>query len=200
MRALALPNLMHGAVEQSFDGERQRRLWRVDWLDGKCYLLVLSPDQPDFTNLAKQFGYPNLEKPWETKGYAPLLDRLQAGQTWRFRLLANPVHSIKGKDEASARGKVLAHVTPEQQRQWLLARSKACGFVLEENKFDVVHTQWLKFNKGGEGGCEVTLRTATFEGVLTIADLEQFKETLLSGVGRAKAYGCGLMTVVRYGG
>lgn len=196
MRALASPQLMHGAVEQSFSGDRQRRLWRVDWLKGKCYLLVLSEDRPDFTELMKQFGSLDVDPAWETKDYAKLLDRLQIGQTWQFKLKANPVRSVKEKD-AAGRGKVVAHVTPEQQKQWLIKRAEECGFSISPHTFDVVHTHWMKFNKGG---CEVTLRAATFEGVLTVTDAARFKEALLLGIGRAKAYGCGLLTVVRAGG
>ncbi len=197
MRALALPQLLHGAVEQSFQGERQRRLWRVDWFQEKCYLLVLSEDKPDFTDLVKQYGFPEADPAWETKDYGKLLDRLLSGQAWRFRLKANPVRSVKEKD-APGRGKVMAHVTQEQQKQWLLKRAEDCGFSLAPDAFDVVHTQWLKFSKGA--GQEVTLRTATFEGILTVTDPVRFREALLSGIGRAKAYGCGLMTLVRIGG
>lgn len=201
MKALASPQLLHGAVEQSFDGRRQRNLWRTDWLGGKCYLLVLSTDKPDFSRIAEQFGHPQTERPWETKIYDQLLARLQAGQTWRFRLRANPVHSSsRDKDAESGRGKVFAHVTQTQQKQWLLARAEACGFTLKEDAFDVVHTQWIKFHRGTDSSFEVTLRTATFEGVLTITDAERFRQTLMSGVGRAKAYGCGLMTIACYGG
>lgn len=201
MRALASPQLLHGAVEQSFGRERRRNLWRIDWLGETCYLLVLSTERPDFMHVAEQFGYPASQRPFETKEYGPLLARLQLGQIWRFRLRANPVRSSsKEKDEASERGKVFAHVTQEQQRQWLLARAEACGFALEENSFDIVHTQWMKFHKGRDGSREVKLRTATFEGVLTISDIERFKQTLLSGIGRAKAYGCGLLTIARCGG
>ena len=201
MRALALPQLLHGAVEQSFEGSRQRNLWRIDWLDDVCYLLVLSAERPDFSHVAEQFGYPDSERRWETQDYDLLLERLKSGQIWRFRLRANPVRSSsKEKDEALGRGKVFAHVTQEQQRQWLITRAEACGFTLEENSFDIVHTQWMKFHKGRDGSREITLRTAAFEGVLTISDLERFKQTLLSGIGRAKAYGCGLLTIVRFGG
>ena len=201
MRALASPQLLHGAVEQSFGRERRRNLWRIDWLGETCYLLVLSTERPDFMHIADQFGYPALQWPFETKEYGPLLERLRLGQIWRFRLCANPVRSsCKEKDKASGRGKVFAHVTQEQQRQWLLARVETCGFALEENAFDIVHTQWLKFHKGRDGSREIMLRTATFEGVLTISDLELFKQTLLFGIGRAKAYGCGLLTIARCGG
>ena len=197
MRALASPQLLHGAVEQSFSGERQRRLWRVDWLEGKCFLLVLSEGRPDFSGLVRQYGSPDADPAWKTRDYGKLLERFMPDQPWRFRLKANPVRSVKEKD-APGRGKVMAHVTPEQQKQWLLKRAEDCGFSLASDAFNVVHAQWLKFDKGG--GHEVTLRTATFEGILTIADPERFREALLSGIGRAKAYGCGLMTVIRCGG
>ena len=77
MKALASPNLLHGAVEQSFSGPRERRLWRVDTLAGNMYLLLLSRESPDLTALFRQFG-PEGEKPvWETKDYTPLLNRIR---------------------------------------------------------------------------------------------------------------------------
>jgi CRISPR system Cascade subunit CasE len=197
MKALSSPQLLHGAVEQSFDGSRQRNLWRVDWLGEECYLLVLSAGQPDLSRIAGQFGFSQEEKPWETKSYDQLLARLEAGQQWHFRLRANPVRSSAKEHGESGRGKVFAHVTQQQQKQWLLARADACGFSLREDAFDVVHTQWVKFHKGSDGNREVTLRTATFEGTLAITDAERFKQALTSGIGRAKAYGCGLLTIAR---
>lgn len=43
MIALTSPQKFHGAVENSFSGERRRRLWRLDSLNGKLYLLLLGP-------------------------------------------------------------------------------------------------------------------------------------------------------------
>ena len=37
----------------------------------------------------------------------------------------------------------------------------------------------------------------TFEGILEISDEEVFKQTLVDGIGREKAYGCGLLTLAR---
>ena len=46
LRALASPHVIHGAVESSVPpGEsekRERNLWRIDYLEPNCYLLVLS--------------------------------------------------------------------------------------------------------------------------------------------------------------
>lgn len=201
LRALSSPHILHGAVEQSFEKTDKRKLWRIDWLNGACYLLVLSEEEPDFTHIAKQFGYLSPDRSWKTKDYNLLLSRLQVGQDWHFRLCANPTRSsFKEKEKDSGRGKVFAHVTQEQQRQWLLLRAETCGFTLKEDEFDVVHTQWFRFTKGNNSKREVTLRTATFEGKLTIDNLDSFQHTLLSGIGRAKAYGCGLLTIARYMG
>ena len=200
MRALASPQLLHSAVERSFAADRQRKLWRIDWRGDNCYLLVLSAQRPNFTRIAGEFGYPDSGR-FETKDYDPLLMKLKEGQTWRFRLCANPTRSsFKEKDEASGRGKVFAHITPEHQKEWLLARAEACGFTLEKDAFDVVYTQWKKFRKGADGKREVSLLMATYEGVLTITDADRFRRTLLSGIGREKAYGCGLLTIARLKG
>ncbi|MCI5956432.1 MAG: type I-E CRISPR-associated protein Cas6/Cse3/CasE [Clostridiales bacterium] len=43
----------------------------------------------------------------------------------------------------------------------------------------------------------VSLQAATFEGLLTVTDAERFRRTLTEGVGRGKAYGLGLLTIVR---
>lgn len=200
MRALSSPKIIHNKVVTSFlrspDASFERTLWRVDYLGEKCFLLVLSEQQPDFKHIAEQFGYPRNEPQWETKNYDLLLNRIGAGQVWRFRLRANPVRSSsKEKDPISGRGKVFAHVTTEQQKQWLLSRAKNCGFLLDENEFDVVYTEWKKFHKRIDSNNEVSLRISDFEGKLTITDVELFKKALLTGIGRAKAYGCGMMTI-----
>jgi CRISPR system Cascade subunit CasE len=196
MQALSSPQLLHGAVEHSFHGSRQRNLWRIDWLGDTCYLLILSVGQGDFTHIVDQFGYSDPEWQWETKNYDPFLTRLKVGQVWQFRLCANPTrNSSTDKDEKSGRGKVFAHVTQDQQKQWLLKRAENCGFLLDENAFNVVHTQWLKFSKGQKDSNKVTLHMVTFEGILTVSDVERFRQSLLSGIGREKAYGCGLLTI-----
>lgn len=197
MRAIASPQLLHGAVETSFNTNRigiNRNLWRIDWLGGICYLLILSKDRPDLKHVVKQFGYTEKSHQWESKNYKLFLERLRIGDTWGFRLRANPTRSSKNEKQKTDRGKVFAHVTQEQQRQWLLQRAQKNGFSLEENQFDVVHTDWKRFSKGKS---KVTLRTATYEGILTIQDKDKFKEKLLNGIGRGKAYGCGLLTIAR---
>ena len=92
MVALISPQKFHGAVENAFPGARRRRLWRLDSLNGKLYLLLLSEERPDLTALCAQFG---TGAPPETRPYDPLLERVTAGSCWQFRLTANPTRSKK---------------------------------------------------------------------------------------------------------
>lgn len=202
MRALNMPNLFHGAVESAFFGERKRRLWRLDYLNGKLYLMVLSEDRPDLKNAARQFGFDDREKSWEIRDYTPLLNRISSGSRWNFRLRANPTKSCVKNNcaEENGRGKVFAHKTIEYQEQWLRERAGKNGFRLEKNEygqeqFMVVDSQWYSFSKGNKQG-KVTMLSVTYEGILVVTDVDQFKKTLINGMGRGKAYGNGLLTVM----
>ena len=42
----------------------------------------------------------------------------------------------------------------------------------------------------------VRLSQAAFEGVLQVKDAELFRHALIQGIGRKKAYGFGMMTVI----
>lgn len=188
MKALVSPSKFHGAIESSFSGDRARRLWRIDDLHGKKYLLLLSESIPNLSHFAEQFGY--LEK-YETKGYSALLAKIRNGENWRFRLTANPTVS-------KSHGKIMAHITPEYQKKWLMDRAERCGFSVNVNEFQTVQSKWYNFSKkDGDKSANIRLLSVTFEGLLTVTDAEKFKETLCRGIGREKAYGQGLLTIVR---
>lgn len=202
LTALASPHKLHAAVESSFPpgaAEAGRTLWRIDQLGDALYLLVLSNGKPDFSHIVEQYGWPGSEQKWETKDYDRLMERIEVGQRWRFRLRANPVHSIKQTSslhthEQPKRGKVYAHVTVQQQEQWLLERASKYGFSLQEGSFRVVQQDVRQFSRQRK---PVTLGIATFEGILEVSDVEMFLRALTCGIGRAKAYGCGLLTIAR---
>ena len=80
-----------------------------------------------------------------------------------------------------------------------MERAQKHGFELQEDAFTVTSQQWLQFTKGGTEGKKVTLLSVTFEGVLQVCDAELFRKTLAEGIGRGKAYGQGLLTVMRAG-
>ena len=198
MEALAAPQKLHGAVESAFPGERRRRLWRLDYLGGKLYLLLLSEDVPELSVLTEQFG-PLSATPAETRDYDPLLRRITPGGLWQFRLTANPTKSCPAPEGGGARGIVRAHITAEYQKLWLLQRSERHGFALTPDSFTVTGSRWLRFAKSGDRRHPVTLLAVTYEGVLEVTDPQAFCQMLTNGLGRGKAYGLGLMTILQRG-
>lgn len=204
-KLIGSPNAMHAAVSAGFPEERPsqdgRILWRLD-IHGshRVLLFVASPDQPDFTHIAEQAGWPATET-WATQPYGPLLDNLKIGQHWQFRLTANPVHSGRRDDWTDT--KPLGHVTVKQQEQWLVDRAAKHGFTLDvghpadeaaEPDLAVIERSVRRFRRNTD---VVTLATATFEGQLQIADPALLRRALTHGIGRGKAYGCGLLTLAR---
>ena len=237
-RLLSSPQAMHAAVMSSFPHilpsdsptpDAPRVLWRLDQLArAEVLLYVVSPDRPDLTHLVEQAGWPAVAGPenpgWQTRPYAPFLDRLTAGGRWAFRLTANPVHTIRRK-EGEPR-KLTAHLTPVHQMSWLLdeKRQERCGFRVCEKpanrrllpegtthhkrphpgdryELTVRDTRSLSFDKSRSRTAAsrrdkpVTVVTATFEGHLEVTDADMLRRTLTQGIGRARAYGCGLLTL-----
>ena len=197
MRAFAEPKLFHGAIERSFTGERHRNLWRIDALNGSQYLMIVSEERPDLNAVVEQFGYCEASAPWETRDYTPLLNRIQPDTRWHFRLTANPTKHAPGNASAGQRGKVMPHITAEHQQRWLMEKAPQHGFSLTVGEFLAVQEQWYQFRKYLDGGRSVSLLGVTFEGMLTVTDADMFRRALVEGIGRGKAYGMGLLTVVR---
>lgn len=178
----------HDWVEQSFPEEmsqklRLRHLWRIDALNQRRYLLVVSQNKPDLKEL-ERYGVANTAM---TKAYTPLLAQLQPEMVVNFRLVANPTRT--NKDD----GKVYPHITVAQQKKWLMQRAQNNGFELNEDDFDVVARSYQQLFHGSR---RIKLSQVAFEGTLKITDVTAFKQMLLQGLGREKAYGMGMMTVI----
>lgn len=160
--------------------------------------MLVSEDKPNLQTVQAQFGFP--DRPWLTKDYQPFLDGIQSGSRWHFRLVANPTRSGPGDPSQNKRGKVYSHCTVAQQKEWLKKRSEKYGFSLDEHEFDVVYRQKISFFKSGAGHHKVFLSAAAFEGFLQVTDAERFRELLVQGMGREKAFGMGMMTVMNLEG
>ncbi len=199
MRALESPQVMHAAVMASFQAldpdSDERVLWRIDRVGNALFLLVQSKRRPDFTHIVEQYGRPATGQTWDTVDYDAHLEQMTDGSTWRFRLRANPTHSVMN---GGTRGKVMPHITVEQQMKWLMDKSQSCGFAILPVEggccAEIVQREVKRFQRGDRF---VTLSVVTFEGVLRVTDSKLFKQAMIDGIGRAKAYGCGLLTTIR---
>lgn len=180
----------HNWVENSFPAEvdaheRMRHLWRIDRLNGKRYLLIVSQNKPDLEKMT-QYGVACTAM---VKDYDHFIDKIANDQVMNFRLTANPTHRENGK--------VYPHITVEQQKEWLEKRSEHAGFQLLNNEagspaFDIVNRDWPTLYHQRR----VRLSRVSFEGLLKVTDSELFKQTLVQGIGREKAFGMGMITVI----
>ena len=210
----------------SLDAAAARVLWRLDRpatrsghpLQGSpAYaLFISSPVPPDPSHIVETAGY-DTDGGVVVRELDGFLDRLEAGQRWGFRLCVNPTFRDKGQLDRAGRKKVLAHVTQEQQTKWVLDRAERCGFkilesadlggelpVLEDSQGQRVDGKNLLINGVERSLVEfrrsnglVRLSIATFEGVLEVSDPQALRYAVVNGIGRGKAYGCGLLTLAR---
>lgn len=126
---------------------------------------------------------------------------LQNGQHLRFRLRANPIKTIKDSSKGSIekKGKTFTKTVrvpllhEEQQQAWLERKLQTFAQVetLIVQPEPVLYFRKVKEGRSGK------IQTVMFDGVLTVTDAEIFNSQIAKGIGPAKAFGCGLLSLAR---
>lgn len=144
----------------------------------------------------------------QVKDYDPAL---AVGQRFAFMLRVNPVKTKNGK-----RHDVVMHAKhqmgykdldrnerPSQQEmveragyEWLASRASQSGFSIDDTAIRIdgyqPHTSGRR-----KGKKEIRYSTMDFRGIIQVTDVTAFEKTLMQGIGKAKAFGCGLMLIRR---
>ncbi|MBP3748711.1 MAG: type I-E CRISPR-associated protein Cas6/Cse3/CasE [Ruminobacter sp.] len=193
LRDLSHLGAYHNWVENSFpheieNGIRSRKLWRIDTIQGTRFLLLVSDEKPDL-KLLEQYGVSGSAR---TKSYDKFLESIEENKFYRFRVTLNPVKAIHQED--GKRGRVVPEITTEQQMKFFESRAEKLGFELVPNDYLIVEKSWVPMKKQGQK--TIKLSRATFEGILKVTDKTVFYHSLTKGIGKKKAYGFGLMTVI----
>lgn len=203
---------LHAAVLAGFapGSDPGRPLWRLDPdpIHGVA-LFIVSSTPPSLEHVAEQFGWPSCETGQGlTRNYDKFLGSISRGDQFAFRLTANPTVSLSDRSSGRRRGHVVPLKKRDEQLDWLEKRSAAAGFRLaiagsaesvgmpSLPDLRLVNREQAIFGRsGGRSSSKVTLERATFEGRLFVTDVDAIRGALTSGIGRAKGYGCGLMTL-----
>lgn len=169
------------------------------------YRIIDQAERPAFYVVSARS--PVMDSPiWQiqTRDYAPCL---QAVDRLVFSLRANP--TVKRSPASGARS-VRHDVVMNARKQgevsdlvlgpfhqpglaWLTPRAELAGFRVEQTRIDGYRRHQLY----KRGGAPIVFSTLDFEGVLTVTEPEVFRHSLLTGLGPAKAFGCGLLLVRR---
>lgn len=190
-----------------------RILFRIDdslhTQGGRAVILVQSDMEPDWAYAFQNAGV-LLAAPPQTRIYEP---EFAVGQHLRFRVLMN----LSKKGKATSNGVSLrktreatdAHGRPKNQGKrvaltwatdqrpeeaivpWFEAKAAAAGF--EPRQCALVKLGWVLGHRSK--GESMRFRSALLEGTLCVSDADLFGGAQRSGLGAAKAFGFGLLSV-----
>ncbi|MGX8679016.1 MAG: type I-E CRISPR-associated protein Cas6/Cse3/CasE, partial [Sphaerochaetaceae bacterium] len=77
---------------------------------------------------------------------------------------------------------------------WFLSKQNSWGFEVIQDSFEVFETGVQIFEKGET---KITQSKASFRGVLRVTDRSVFKQSFEQGIGRGKAFGFGLLQLIK---
>jgi len=171
----------------------------IEQKTGVPALMVQSTTTPDW---ARSDG-PGLLAAGETaeiKEISAAHEAIAPGMRLRFRLRANPTRRVNrshaGTDPMA--GKRVDVRDEKGQRDWLDRQAERCGFSVvgvQVQPGDVLGGKQRGRRGKGDDARRLTFTTVIFDGVLEVANVEVFRAALRQGIGSAKAYGFGLLSV-----
>lgn len=189
---------LHEALLLGFDPDRVqsggRMLYRLEpeRSEQLVQLLVQSETPPSWNSLYFSEALPTCK----IDGPKQLDLNFTAGQHLRFRLRANPTRTVGGDKTRS--GKRYAIVDEQGQSAWLESKLTKGGYVLLAHQVrDERSTRVRRLRTDGTDGVEfvANYRSVLFDGVIRVSDLDAAISTIRNGIGTAKAFGFGLLSV-----
>lgn len=181
---------MHRTLARAFAPNAEtapaRFLWRLERradYQPSSIVLVQSAQPADWSVLDAFPGYTGEIHANKTVDLETLI---QPGARYRFRLLANPTVTRKGKRYGLTR--------EDEQLAWIARQGERHGFSI----LGCVRGTGEQLQvQQGRGGNRITLHTALFEGLLQADTPEPLRQGLLKGFGHGKAMGLGLLSLAR---
>jgi CRISPR system Cascade subunit CasE len=182
-RDLANPYDMHRTVKRLCGEETP--LWRLE----SNLVMMQSETAPAWRSVeAAYFQSQPEQRPFP-------LDQLKIeGRELRFRLRANP--TVSRREEVGGvkpkRGQRHSIYKEQDQRAWLDRQAAKSGF--EVLAVEIMESGRQQFRKG-QARQQITIFPCLFEGRLRVVDAEAFRHALREGLGSAKAFGMGLLSI-----
>ena len=165
-------------------GDDTRMLYRLHETR-PAILLVQTVSEP---NWVAAFGeFPVLQRPPEVKSFEPCF---HDGEWLAFRVLANPTVKRDGKR--------LGLYKADEQLEWLKRKAEIGGFAVASVTVQPAGnlTTW-KNTEDTDKAMQMHFCAAQYDGSLQVRDAQTFAETFRSGLGSAKGFGFGLLSLAR---
>lgn len=185
---LRSPYELHRTLSKAFatntggasDSGLERVLFRVEEPGStrSIPVLVQSLTRPDWSRLTVPGDYH--AEPAAVKEFEP---SFRPGQRLAFRLRANPT--------VKRNGKRFGLYAAEEQAAWLKRKGAQGGF-LPERFTALIEDRMLRMERRGE---RMEFLAVRFDGVLRVLEPNSLLRVLAGGIGSAKAFGFGLLSL-----
>ncbi|MEU6934816.1 type I-E CRISPR-associated protein Cas6/Cse3/CasE [Streptomyces sp. NPDC046374] len=165
-------------------------LYRTDDTPTGPQLLMQSNHEPDLSQLPDGYGA-GITRPLD-----PLLDALRSGLSIRYRCAANAIRKPGTTTRALYNLPAVVPLHGPAADEWWTRQADTAGM-----KVLTLHSQLLDAAQGVRGtrgsGTEQRVRhvRTRFDGTAVIIDPDTLRAKITDGIGRGKAYGCGMLSI-----
>lgn len=156
---------------------------------GRNQILVQTQNEPAWNKAFSEF--PVLSHPPECKLFLP---KLNAGYSYRFRLLANPTVKKTIESDGKPKKARIGLLKEEAQQDWLERKIKTAGSKLLASRTWPRGLQHSRRNPAKDETHQ-THFAVLFEGILQVDDVSLLQSALETGLGSAKGFGFGLLSL-----
>lgn len=204
-RDLSDPYQLHSTLCRAFSSPgikcpANAFLWRHEPetnADSCPRILVQSKTIPDWTGIGVKGWLAEADPAIDLKRKLNL-NSLNVGQSFRFRLRANPC--------VTRNGKRLGLLRVEEQETWIDRKGLQHGFSLScippfdhsdtpKKRIDVRISQDQMLRGNQHSGNAVRIFSVLYDGILKVIEPDKFRNALQTGIGHGKVMGLGLLSV-----
>lgn len=168
-------------------------------------ILIQSQVRPDWSVLPPDYLLPSgsTEEAAACRQLDPVFAALRPGRRLAFRLRANPTKKIgtkTGPDGRRRHGKRVDLRGEAANLAWLQRKGREAGFKVLAAKPTIRPRLWKRspgrrFQPQDSRGKRLTFADVRFDGVLEVVDTTELRRAIETGIGPAKAYGFGLLSL-----
>lgn len=204
-RDLADPYQLHSTLCRAFSMPdikcaQGQFLWRLEPEKnsaGYPRILIQSRTIPNWVRIGVKGWLAKIDPPIDLKDRLGL-DSLKVGDSFRFRLRANPC--------VTRLGKRLGLLKLEDQEKWIVRKGTQHGFSLSrlasfgfsgppKGQIDVRVSQGQMLRGVRHSGNVIRVFSVLYDGILAVSNPNDFKDALRTGIGHGKIMGLGLLSV-----
>jgi CRISPR system Cascade subunit CasE len=165
-------------------------LFRAEDTPTGTHILLQSTYQPDIARLPDGYGTA-LSRPLD-----PLLDALRPDLAVRYRCVASPVRKPGATTRAAYGLPAVVALSGAAADEWWARQSESCGLrVLDLTSQPLDTIRGTRGRRGAAAKERISHNRTRFVGRAIITDPELLRTKIVEGIGRAKAYGCGLLSI-----